>query len=160
MKNMLLFKTFARILILTTSLLLIACQPQMIDSVSKNPEAPTILPSMTVTYTIKKVLIPTDTLTRTPPPQEPTASPVSLVERVLFDFGKPLPDDIKIGLNFDGQEIELNGYILPHGNCCSAALLNPRQNGNVLIFFLNKDSQWYYLEAEPSIPNLSERSPL
>lgn len=74
-----------------------------------------------------------------------------------FDFhvlgSKPLyfyEKEGKIGLNFDGQEINMNGYIVPHGNCCSESLLNPRQNGNVLIFFMNKDSQWYYIEAEVS----------
>jgi starvation-inducible outer membrane lipoprotein len=54
----------------------------------------------------------------------------------------------KIGLNFDGHEINLDGYIIPHENCCSDSLLNPRQSGDVLIFFMNKDAQWYYFEVE------------
>jgi len=66
--------------------------------------------------------------------------------------GKPLyffEKDGEVNLNYDEQEIILNGYLIPHGNCCSDAELNPRQRNNLLVFFLNKSQQWYYVEIEP-----------
>lgn len=66
-----------------------------------------------------------------------------LNSKPLFFFEK----EGKIGLNYDGSEIDLRGDIVPHYNCCSSSLLNPRQWRDVLIFFMNKDSRWYYLEV-------------
>ena len=54
----------------------------------------------------------------------------------------------KVNLSYDSEEILLDGAIVPHGNCCSGSELNPRQVGNLLIFFMNKNQQWYYVEIE------------
>ena len=58
----------------------------------------------------------------------------------------------KVNLSYDSEEILFDGTIVPHGNCCSESELNPRQVGNLLIFFMNKNQQWYYveIEAEPT----------
>ncbi len=45
----------------------------------------------------------------------------------------------KVSANYDGHEIALDGSEIPHYNCCSPGLLNPRQKNDTLIFFMNKD---------------------
>ena len=65
--------------------------------------------------------------------------------------GKPLyffEKDGEVDLNYAEQEIALDGFLIPHGNCCSSAEINPRQRGDLLVFFLNKNQQWYYVEIE------------
>ena len=54
----------------------------------------------------------------------------------------------QLGLNFNGQPVLLGGQSTPHYNCCSGALLNPRKNGNMLIFFMQNGEQWDYVEVE------------
>jgi hypothetical protein len=54
----------------------------------------------------------------------------------------------EVGLNFNGQPVLLGGGSIPHYNCCSGALLNPRKNGDMLIFFMQNGAQWYYVEVE------------
>jgi hypothetical protein len=54
----------------------------------------------------------------------------------------------ELGLNYNGQEVLLGGQSMPHYGCCSGALVNPRRNGDMRIFFMNSGEQWYYVEVE------------
>lgn len=54
----------------------------------------------------------------------------------------------KLGLNFNGQEVLLDGQSTPHYNCCSGSVLNPRKAGNMLRFFMQNGEQGYYVEVE------------
>lgn len=56
--------------------------------------------------------------------------------------------DGRLGLNFNGQPVLLDGQSTPHYQCCSGAMDNPRKNGRVLIFFIQKGVEWYYVEVE------------
>lgn len=53
----------------------------------------------------------------------------------------------KIGISFDGQEIDKEYDEIPHYNCCSPAMLNPRISMNMVWFFAQRDGKWYYVEA-------------
>ena len=54
----------------------------------------------------------------------------------------------KLGLNFNGQEVLLDGQSTPHYNCCMGSVLNPSKTGNMLIFFMQNGEQGYYVEVE------------
>jgi len=53
----------------------------------------------------------------------------------------------KIGISFDGQEIDKEYDEIPHYNCCSPALLNPRVTMNMVWFLARRGADWYYVEA-------------
>lgn len=55
--------------------------------------------------------------------------------------------DGKIGISFDGLEINKGYDEIPHYNCCSPALLNPRYSMNMIWFFARRGEEWYYVEA-------------
>ena len=66
-----------------------------------------------------------------------------LDERPFYFFQK----EEKIGFSFDGKEF-LQGYDeIPHYNCCSGALLNPRISMTMIWFFARRGEDWYYVEA-------------
>lgn len=66
-----------------------------------------------------------------------------LNERPFFFYQK----NGKIGISFDGQEMAANYDEIPHYNCCSPALLNPRVSMNMVWFFAKRGDDWYYVEA-------------
>ena len=51
-----------------------------------------------------------------------------------------------IGAVFDGQEIDLRYSQIPHYQCCSGTVLNPRQAMDMVSFFAEHDAAWYYVE--------------
>jgi hypothetical protein len=53
----------------------------------------------------------------------------------------------KIGISFDGKRISREYDEIPHYNCCSPALLNPRSSMNMIWFFAKRGPNWYYVEA-------------
>ncbi len=54
--------------------------------------------------------------------------------------------DGQIGIWFDGQETPLGYTEIPHYNCCSSAVLNPRSYQNNVAFFARSGEKWYYVE--------------
>jgi hypothetical protein len=55
--------------------------------------------------------------------------------------------DEKIGISFNGVEIDRDYDEIPHYNCCSPALLNPGISLNMIWFFARRGPNWYYIEA-------------
>jgi hypothetical protein len=53
----------------------------------------------------------------------------------------------RIGISYDGEEVQAGYDEVPHYYCCSAATLNPRVYQNMAAFFARKGSTWYYIEA-------------
>ena len=66
-----------------------------------------------------------------------------LDDRPFFFYQK----NEKIGISFDGQEMAENYDEIPHYNCCSSALTNPRISMNMIWFFAKRGDDWYYVEA-------------
>jgi hypothetical protein len=66
-----------------------------------------------------------------------------LDDRPFFFYQK----NKKIGISFDGQETTANYDEIPHYNCCSSALTNPRISMNMVWFFARRGDDWYYVEA-------------
>jgi hypothetical protein len=71
----------------------------------------------------------------------------------MFGFqlmaGRPFyffKQDGKIGFSYDGQVVEAGYDEIPHYSCCSAAGLNPVRAQNMVAFFAQRDSIWYYVE--------------
>ena len=71
----------------------------------------------------------------------------------MFGFqlmaGRPFyffKQDGKIGFSYDGQAVEAGYDEIPHYDCCSAAGLNPVRAQNMVAFFAQRDSIWYYVE--------------
>lgn len=52
----------------------------------------------------------------------------------------------RIGISYDGTEIPLDYSQVIHYQCCSGSQLNPRQAENLVAFFAQKNSDWYYVE--------------
>lgn len=52
----------------------------------------------------------------------------------------------QVGYSYDGHEIELNFSYVPHYNCCSESEINPTKSQNMVGFFAQRDSSWYYVE--------------
>ena len=64
--------------------------------------------------------------------------------------GKPFylyQRDGKIGLSYDGQEIDLGYSQVPHYQCCSGSVLNPLQAEKMVAFFAERDGIWRYVEV-------------
>ncbi len=53
----------------------------------------------------------------------------------------------KIGVSFDGQELDKRSDEIPHYQCCSGSLLNPQSSMKLLWFFARRGNDWYYVEA-------------
>lgn len=71
-----------------------------------------------------------------------------------FDFqllgGKPLyfsRTQNHIGLSYDGADLGATYDMVPHYQCCSAAVLNPIHSEDMLAFFARREGRWYYVEA-------------
>jgi hypothetical protein len=65
--------------------------------------------------------------------------------------GKPVylfEKDGKLGLNFKGQEVMLGGQSALHYGCCSNSMLNPSRLNNMMVFFMQNEGRWYYVEVE------------
>ena len=52
----------------------------------------------------------------------------------------------QIGISFDENETMLGFEKIEHYGCCSAGFLNPAPAQNIVSFFAQKDSIWYYVE--------------
>jgi hypothetical protein len=52
-----------------------------------------------------------------------------------------------IGLSFDSQEVDLGYSEVPHYQCCSGSVLNPKQAEDMVAFFAERDGAWYYVEV-------------
>jgi hypothetical protein len=52
----------------------------------------------------------------------------------------------QIGISFDENETMLGFEKIEHYGCCSAGFLNPVPAQNMVSFFTQKDSIWYYVE--------------
>ena len=51
-----------------------------------------------------------------------------------------------IGVNFDGQEINLGYERVQHYQCCSGGAYNPIVSQNMVSFFAQRQGTWYYVE--------------
>jgi len=51
-----------------------------------------------------------------------------------------------IGVNFDGQEIDLGYERVQHYQCCSGGAFNPIVSQNMVSFFAQWQGIWYYVE--------------
>lgn len=51
-----------------------------------------------------------------------------------------------IGVNFDGQEIDLSYERVQHYQCCSAGAYNPIISQNMVSLFAQRQGTWYYVE--------------
>jgi hypothetical protein len=63
--------------------------------------------------------------------------------------GKPfyfLEEEGQIGISYDEQVTMLGFEEIPHYGCCSAGMLNPNCTQNMVSFFAQKGSTWYYVE--------------
>jgi hypothetical protein len=54
--------------------------------------------------------------------------------------------DGKEGYSYDGKETDLNFDEIPHYNCCEEGEFNPIQAQNMVAFFAQRASSWYYVE--------------
>lgn len=52
----------------------------------------------------------------------------------------------QIGFSYDDQITMLEFNNIPHYLCCSASILNPNQSQNMVSFFAQRDTTWYYVE--------------
>jgi hypothetical protein len=52
----------------------------------------------------------------------------------------------QVGYSYDGHETELNFSYVPHYNCCAESEINPTKSQNMVAFFAQRDSIWYYVE--------------
>jgi len=63
--------------------------------------------------------------------------------------GKPFyffKQDGQIGISYDNQEVSLGYAQVPHYECCSAGVLNPKSANNMVAFFGQRGGNWYYVE--------------
>jgi len=51
-----------------------------------------------------------------------------------------------IGFSYDGREVPSGYDEIPHYQCCSASVLNPRHAENMVAFFARHSDTWYYVE--------------
>jgi putative hemolysin len=60
--------------------------------------------------------------------------------------------DGKVNTWFDGKEIPLSYDDVPHYLCCGDSGLNPKARQGAVLFFGNKDDQWYFVRlAAPGV---------
>ncbi len=52
----------------------------------------------------------------------------------------------RLGISYEGQEIDLGYTHIPHHGCCSAGELNPQVSGKMMAFFARRSDVWYYVE--------------
>ena len=52
----------------------------------------------------------------------------------------------KIDFSYDGQVVETGYDQIPHYRCCSGAETNPRHAIDMIAFFAQRNSVWYYVE--------------
>ncbi len=52
----------------------------------------------------------------------------------------------RLGISYDGQEIDRGYTSIPHHGCCSASELNPQISENAVAFFAQRGEVWYYVE--------------
>ena len=62
--------------------------------------------------------------------------------KLFFFFEK----DGLLGYAYNGQVVEAGYTVIPHYECCSAAVLNPQSAQNLVAFFAQRDGIWYYVE--------------
>ncbi len=63
--------------------------------------------------------------------------------------GKPFyfyERDGSVGISYDGEEADLGYDEVIHYRCCAESTLNPVQAVNMIAFFAERDSAWYYVE--------------
>jgi len=53
----------------------------------------------------------------------------------------------KTGISYDGEQFLMDFDQIPHYQCCSDAVLNPRTGLNMVSFFAQRQGTWYYVEA-------------